>query len=142
LQSFTAGPYRVTAFPANHDPSVDPLLYAIEADGHSLFYGTDTAVLPEDTWRAFHQHNLRFDVVVLDHTYGPRVAGHPDHLNARQLVEHVARLREEGLLTGIARVFANHLAHETNPPHPELAEFAAQHGYEVAYDGLTVVQPG
>lgn len=141
LQSFTAGPYRVTAFPANHDPTVGPLLYAIEADGRSIFYGVDTAPLPEETWRAFGQHNLRFDVVILDHTYGIG-EGASDHLNVRQFIEHVARMREEGLLAGDARVFAHHLAHDSNPVHPELAEIAAQYGYEVAYDGLTVVNGG
>jgi phosphoribosyl 1,2-cyclic phosphate phosphodiesterase len=137
LESFPVGPYRVTAFPANHDPTVDPLLYAIEADGRTIFYGTDTAPLPEDTWRAFHRHHMRFDVVILDHTYG---AGRSDsdHLNAQQFVEHVARLREEGRLSDHARVFATHLSPETIPPHPDLAEIAAHHGYDVAYDGLTV----
>jgi phosphoribosyl 1,2-cyclic phosphate phosphodiesterase len=137
LQSFTAGPYHVTAFPANHDPTVDPLLYAVEADGRSIFYGTDTATLPEETWQGFHRRKLRFDLVILDHTYGPDEPG-SDHLSARQFIEHVARMREEGLLTDKARAFATHIAHEGNPVHPELADFAARHGYEVAYDGLTV----
>lgn len=137
LQSFTAGPYQVTAFPANHDPTVDPLLYAIEADGRSVFYGTDTAELPEETWQAFHQHELRFDVLILDHTYGPDEQG-SDHLSACQFIEHMARMREEGLLADQARVLATHIAHEGNPVHPELADFAARHKYEIAYDGLVV----
>ena len=137
LQSFAVGPYQVSAFPANHDPTVEPLLYAVEGDGRAIFYGTDTATLPEETWRAFHQHKLRFDVVILDHTYGPDELG-SDHLNAQQFVEHVARLNEEGLLADKVRVFATHIAHAGNPVHPELADFAARHGYEVAYDGLLV----
>ena len=131
LQSFTVGPYQVTALPANHDPTVDPLLYAIEADGRSIFYGIDTATLPEETWHAFHRHKLRFDVVILDHTYGPDQSG-SDHLNAWQFIEHVARMREEGLLADGARAFATHISHPGNPVHPELADFAARHGYEVA----------
>jgi phosphoribosyl 1,2-cyclic phosphodiesterase len=137
FQPFTIGRYRVTPFPANHDPDVEPLLYAVEADGRSIFYGTDTATLLEETWKDFHQHQLCFDVVILDHTYGPDEPG-SDHLSAHQLIEHAARLREEGLLTDGARVFATHIAHEGNPPFPELTDFAAQHGYEIAYDGLTV----
>lgn len=137
LESFTAGPYQVTPFPANHDPTAGPLLYAIVAGGRSLFYATDTAPLPEETWRALHRRHLRFDVLVLDHTYG-YVEEASDHLNAWQFIEHVARMREEGLLADDARVFATHLAHETNPPHPELADIAARHGYEVAHDGLQV----
>ena len=137
LQSFTIGRYQVTAFPAQHDPTVDPLLYAVEADGHSIFYGTDTATLPEETWQGFQRHKLRFDLVILDHTYGPDERG-SDHLSAHQFIEHVARMREEGLLADKARAFATHIAHEGNPVHPELADFAARHGYEIAYDGLTV----
>ena len=44
----------------------------------------------------------------------------------------------ESLLARNARIFATHISHEGNPPHPALAEFAARHGYEIAYDGLEV----
>jgi phosphoribosyl 1,2-cyclic phosphate phosphodiesterase len=135
FQTFHAGPYRVTAFPANHDPSVEPLLFAIQNGGSTIFYGTDTAVLSEAAWHAFHQYKLRFDLVILDHTYGPEQAG-SDHLSARQFIEHLARLREEGLLSDHGQAFATHIAHEGNPAHPELVVFAEQHGYQVAYDGL------
>jgi phosphoribosyl 1,2-cyclic phosphate phosphodiesterase len=137
LETFTAGPYRVTAFAANHDPVVEPLLYAVQMGGRSVFYGADTAELPEEFWRALHRRRLRFDVVILDHTYGPDEAG-SDHLSARDVTAYAARMREEGLLAEGGRVLATHIAHEGNPAHPELAEFAAGHGYEVAYDGLVV----
>ncbi|HLA96836.1 MAG TPA: MBL fold metallo-hydrolase [Anaerolineales bacterium] len=136
-QSFIVGRYRVTAFPASHDPGVAPLLYAIQADGRCIFYGTDTASLAEKTWRAFHRQKLQFNLVILDHTYGPQQSG-SDHLNAWQLIEHARRMREEGLLAENGRVFATHIAHEGNPAYPELAEFAAGHGYEIAYDGLSL----
>jgi phosphoribosyl 1,2-cyclic phosphate phosphodiesterase len=137
LQSFSMGPYRVTAFPANHDPLVDPLLYAIKTEGRCIFYGLDTATLLEETWQAFHQFGLRFDLVILDHTYGPNQTG-SDHLSAHQVIEHLARMRAERLLTEQTRVFASHIAHEGNPSHPELTSFAVQFGYEIAYDGLTL----
>jgi phosphoribosyl 1,2-cyclic phosphate phosphodiesterase len=137
LQPFQAGGYRVIPLPANHDPAVEPLLYAIQAEGRTILYATDTAVFPQETWRAFHQFKLEFDLVILDHTYGPEEPG-SDHLSAQQVSEHLARMRAEGLLAAKARAFATHIAHEGNPPHAELAEFAARHGYKVAYDGLTV----
>jgi phosphoribosyl 1,2-cyclic phosphate phosphodiesterase len=137
FQRVHCGRYRVTAFPANHDPQLECLLYAVEAEGRSIFYGTDTAVLPEVVWEGFHRAGLQFDVVILDHTYGPEEPG-SDHLSAREVVAHAARLRDENLLADDGRVLATHIAHEGNPPHPELASFAADHGYEVAYDGLVV----
>jgi phosphoribosyl 1,2-cyclic phosphate phosphodiesterase len=137
LRPFDAGRYRVTPFQANHDPVVEPLLYAIAADGRCIFYGTDTTALPEETWRGFHQHRLRFDLVILDHTFG-EAARSDGHLNARLFAEQVARLREEGLLNAGARIFAQHISHADNPPHPDLVVIAARRGYDVAYDGLTV----
>ena len=137
LTPFTFGHYRVTAFPANHAPTMGAMLYAVEGDGRSIFYGTDTAVLPESVWQAFHSWQMRFDLVILDHTYGPNQAG-SDHLSAHQVIAQVARMRGEGLLTHNGRAFATHIAHEGNPAHPELVDFAKQHGYEVAYDGLVL----
>ena len=136
-QSFPCGDYRVTAVAAQHDALVEPLLYAVQAGERCLFYGTDTAVLPEETWQALHQSKLRFDLVILDHTYGPQQDG-TDHLSAQQFIAHVARMRAEGLLREEGRAFATHIAHEGNPAHPALVDFAAQHGYEVAYDGLRI----
>jgi phosphoribosyl 1,2-cyclic phosphate phosphodiesterase len=137
LQPFAVGAYRVIAFPANHAPGLGALLYSIEQDGYSVFYGIDTATLFEETWRAFHQYKIQFDLVVLDHTYGPEQPG-SDHLSAHQVSEHVKRLRQEGVLKDNGRVLATHIAHEGNPAHTELTEFALQHGYEVAYDGLRI----
>jgi len=137
-QTFKADRYRITVFSANHDLPLNCLLYAIEAEGRAIFYGTDTGTLPEETWQALHRCGLQFDVVILDHTYGPGRPGGPDHLSASQVAEYAARMRAEGLMTAGGRVFATHIAHEDNPPHPQLADFAARHGYEIAYDGLTV----
>ena len=137
LEPFTAGPYKAIAFPANHDQMVEPLLYAIEKKGRCIFYGTDTAALPDETWQGFHNHGLRFDIVILDHTYGPDEP-RSDHLSARHLIEHASRMRKEGLLAENGRILATHIAHEGNPVHPELVDFASTHGYEIAYDGLKV----
>ncbi len=135
LQPFGMGNYRVIAFPANHAPGMGAMLFAVEDRGHSIFYGTDTASLFEETWQAFHHFQMKFDLVILDHTYGPSQPG-SDHLSAHQVIEHVQRMRSEGLLKSNGRAFATHIAHEGNPAHPELAAFAAEHGYEAAYDGL------
>ena len=77
------------------------------------------------------------DLLILDHTFGykGRSSG---HMNSEQFVEHVARLRGMGLLAPAARVFATHIGHHSNPAHPDLAQYAAARGYEVAYDGLSV----
>ena len=137
LKPFTFGRYRATALPANHAPTMGAMLYAVEAGGRNIFYGTDTAVLAEPTWQAFHELHMCFDLVILDHTYGPAEEG-SDHLSAHQFMDHVARMRAEGLMTRSGRAIATHIAHQGNPVQPDLAAFAERHGYEVAYDGLVL----
>lgn len=137
LQPTQVGPYRVIGFPANHAHGYGAFLYAIQDADGAIFYGTDTTVLLEETWQAFHRFGLHFDIVIFDHTYGPDEPA-SDHLNARELARHVQRMRDEKLLAENGLAFATHIAHEGNPPHEALAAFAAQHGYEVAYDGLIV----
>lgn len=138
LQSFSVSRYQVTAFLANHDPVVDSLLYSVRADGCNIFYGIDTATLPDETWKGFQRHKMQFDLVILDHTYGPDEPGSDQHLCAHQFIGHMERMREEGLLTDTARIIATHIHHQGNPGHPELSDFAESHGYEIAYDGLIV----
>jgi phosphoribosyl 1,2-cyclic phosphodiesterase len=135
LTPFTFGPYRVIAFPANHAPTMGALIYAVETDRKSIFYGIDTAEFFEQTWQRLLQYDLQFDLVILDHTYGLQESGN-DHLSARQFEQHIQRMRQTGLLKPNGRAFATHIAHQGNPAHPELVEYARGHGYEVAYDGL------
>lgn len=138
FQSFAVGPYRVHSVRANHDTqNITAMLYVIERDGRTLFYGTDTGTLPEETWLALRAAGHRCNVVILDHTFGltQRATG---HMNQEQFLEQVARLREEGLLATDVRVFAHHLAHHSNPSHPELTRIAAEYGYEIPYDGLVI----
>jgi phosphoribosyl 1,2-cyclic phosphate phosphodiesterase len=137
LQEFDAGPYHVLSVAANHAPNTTALLHVITHGGRTLFYATDTHELPEATWQALAAYGRPFHAVVMDHTYGPGHAGE-GHLSAAQFLAHVARMRDLGLLAAGAQVYATHIAHETNPPHPELAAYAAEHGYAVAYDGLVV----
>ncbi len=141
FQEFMAGPYQVLSVAANHDPSITAMLYVIERDGRVLFYATDTGEIAEPSWQALisycQTHARKFNVVAMDHTFG-FVGRSNGHMNKEQFQEQIERMRSEGLLAADARIFAHHLAHHSNPPHPELAEYAAQHGYQVAYDGLIV----
>src|SRR4051794_567951 len=88
-------------------------------------------------WETLKAHHLSFDVVVLDQTYGIK-ADSPSHMISAVVVETIARMNAQVLFKPGARGFANRIGHLSNPVHRKLAEFAATHGYEVAYDGLTI----
>jgi len=137
FQEFAVGPYHVHSVLATHDPKLTPLLHVVEQAGRSLFYGTDTGPLSEATWAALSTAGHRFNVVVLDHTFGLRERS-GGHMNQEQFLETADRLRAEGLLADDARIFAQHFGHHSNPDHSELVALAAKWGYEIPYDGLVV----
>lgn len=135
--STSIGPYRVYSVPANHGDGIEAMLHAIEREGRQLFYATDTGSLPDEVWQALAREGWVFDVVVMDHTFG--FAGRArTHLNAEQFREQIAEMRRFGLIHPATRIFATHLAHHSNPLHDHLVTIGAEHGYEIAYDGLRV----
>ncbi|MBA3869762.1 MAG: hypothetical protein H0X30_11500 [Anaerolineae bacterium] len=137
LQPFKVGKYEIVAFPSDHDLSVKSLLYSIKEDGFTVFYGTDTDNLTDETWYGFRELNMHFDIVILDHTYGPD-ADSGGHLNANRFIEHIRKMKSDHLLADNARILATHISHEGNPSHAELSKYAEKFGYEIAYDGLVI----
>lgn len=137
FEAYCIGDYRITGYPANHGDDQGFLLYSIAQGDHAVFYGTDTSVLSEEVWEHLQRARVRYDVVILDHTYGIGFDSRPaDHLASKDVAAHADRFRENGLLKDNGVVYATHLSHEGNLEHDALDEYAMGHGYRVAYDGL------
>ncbi len=125
----------VTAVESLHDPQDGSLLYVIEEKEKAFLYATDTLQFTDKAMELLKK--FRLDAMAIDHTYGPGVNG-GGHLNADQAAEEIERLRSEGILKPEGHAYATHISHEGMPPHEELTGFAREHGYEIAWDGLTV----
>lgn len=137
FEAYRIGDYRVTGYPANHGNDQGFLLYSVVQGGRALFYGTDTSVLSEEVWEHLQREHIRYDVVILDHTYGIGFESRPaDHLASKDVAAHADRFRACGILKDNGVVYATHLSHEGNLEHDALDEYAMGHGYRVAYDGL------
>ena len=142
-EACAVGNYRVTGYPANHGTDQGSLLYSIEQGHHAVFYGTDTSVLSEEVWEHLLLHRTRYDLLVLDHTYGIGLDSRPaDHLGSRDVIAHANRFRESRLLKDNGIVYATHISHEGNLEHDALDEYARKHGYRVAFDGLRLLLDG
>ncbi len=136
-ETFSAGPYQVTALKANHAPNFQALIYAISSNGRAVLYGTDTEALPEETWQALKSLSYAFDLVIFDHTNGSNPPAY-GHLNAQLVTEHTQRMRQEGILKEGGETYITHISHGGNPTHEALAEASRPRGYQVAYDGLVL----
>ena len=130
--------YRIQTVAANHDPTADPMLFAIEWRGRRLFWGTDTSALPADTWPRLAALGWRFDVAVFDHDQGFAAPLSASHMGSAQMRREVARMRELGMLGPGSRVIGTHLGHHSHGPHSVESRRARAHGYELAWDGMLV----
>ncbi|MFN2111164.1 MAG: MBL fold metallo-hydrolase, partial [Anaerolineae bacterium] len=136
-ERYTIGPYNITGYPANHATEYAALLYSIAYEDHAIFYGTDTAPLFDAVWHDLIAKETRFDLFILDHTYGQ---GYPstDHLATEDFIRHVDLINKHRLLKEDGRIYATHLSHEGIQEHEALQQFANRHGYHIAYDGLVI----
>ena len=134
------GFYQITGYPANHG-SVDEgcFIYMIKAGERCLLYATDTSVLAEELWQDFVKKNVKFDLIILDCTYGLGFESRKrDHLAIKDFIEHVKRFRGSGLLQESGEIYATHISHEGCLLHSEYDNFALARGYHIAYDGLKI----
>ena len=136
--SVILGRRRITAIESNHDPADGSLLWAIEEGDRAFLYATDTMRFTDRALDLFAARGMRFDVIALDHTYGPGTTG-GGHLGADEGIAEIRRLRQAGALKPECRVLATHISHEGMLPHAELCKFAAENSYEIAWDGMEIL---
>jgi phosphoribosyl 1,2-cyclic phosphodiesterase len=136
-QTFNVGPYEFTAVPASHDSPGMCVLYAIRLGDHAIFYGTDSGPIADEAWETLKAKGITFDVVILDHTMGVN-EGNAGHMSGAMVVDTIARMRDYGLLREGVRAYGTHVAPHSNPIHEKMSIIAAESGYEIAYDGLTI----
>lgn len=133
------GNYEVLAVPAAYDRIPDTYLFAIResSTGQTIFYGTDTAPLPDETWDEVAQRGWRFDLFILEQTMGSG-AESLGHHNARQFQRSISQGRLAGVIDVTTRVVATHFVHHSCPSHRELEAQGAVNGFIPAWDGLTL----
>ncbi len=135
FDTWSSDGYTITAFRANHALEYpEAVFYSIDDGRHSLLYATDTGPFFDDTWEALAGHT--FDTIILEETMGN--GEYAQHLGFDGFVEHVRRMRVQGMLRPGGRILATHFSHSGNPTHEKLEAILTPHGVEVAYDGLEI----
>ncbi len=137
FQPFFAGDYAVTPLEADHGPTTEPVIYAIEKDGRSLLYAHDTGYFPDVTWQYMLEQKMVFDLVTLDCT-NIQLPGRQNHMGLAACTEVKERLLAEGLAHQDTTFVVNHFSHNGGLIHDELVPVAGELGFLVAYDGCTM----
>ncbi len=131
------GDYRVMTLPANHEAFGPAVLYAIEGpDGSSVLYATDTGRWVDAA--ADLLAGWRFDVVLMEQTFGDRTELGDQHLALESFADELGLLRGLRCVDADTRVVAVHLSHH-NPPEEELAFRLGAVGAELLPEGTRIV---
>lgn len=130
--------YRVTPYPANHDPGAGPFVYAIQSNDACLFYCNDSGVPCDAVFEHIAGQGLRFDAVSLDCTgiLQPWRDGHMGLPANREVVE---RLTAIGAVDEHTKIIVNHFSHNGGLTYAQLVEqLSGNANWHVSYDGMTV----
>jgi phosphoribosyl 1,2-cyclic phosphate phosphodiesterase len=142
FETFSVGPYTVTALRARHDMTIDPLFYVIRKAGKTLLWANDTGPFWPETWQALDalaQKGEVFNAACIEATTGTHDAVAPEiggHMSIKTCGETHKELRRRGLLTEASQCYAHHFSHHATPPHYELTALLAPYRVLPAYDGL------
>jgi phosphoribosyl 1,2-cyclic phosphate phosphodiesterase len=131
------GEFLITPIRAKHgSQGEDAHNIIFERNGKSFLYATDTGIWPEETW--LHLRDFKLDALVIECTNGFVANEYDGHLDLKQCVEVVERLRKQGTLNSNSQIFTTHHSHHGGATHAELEEALCSHGIAPGFDGLLI----
>lgn len=138
FEPFEVDGYTVTPLPANHDPAAGALIYQISDGSRTLLYAHDTGLLLPGVWAWWARYPAHFDFVSMDCTGGGLHGWRDGHMCLETNAEFARKLLDAGYADAHTGWCVNHFSHNGGLIYDELAPLAAQHGWQTAYDGMTV----
>jgi len=132
FEPFEAGSFTVTALPALHDPTERCLIYMIEREGKRILYGNDTGIFPDEVFD--YIAGKQFDLISLDCTNGTKPEG-TNHMGMPDAQTIKRRMESIGCLKPTTKIVLHHFSHNGGPYHDAMVEIAAEHNFDVSYDG-------
>lgn len=127
----------VRAFPADHAPGLEAVVFLVTMGGRTVFFCNDTGLLPDVSWEALGNLSgrLRIDVAILDDCFGLRECEH-GHMGKGAVLETFDRLDSLRLSDGATVKVVNHFSHNAGQLQDELEAFFLPRGILVGYDGM------
>lgn len=144
FERYTFDDYTVVPLLANHNthkPGEQPLLYSIEAEGKTLYYGTDTGWLPAATWdyMVTQQYDaMIFELTIGEASYDFRIFTHTS-IEMLKIMLRTIRHRETKHYNATkvgCKFFSTHHARTLHPDQATLEATLAPLNVTPAFDGM------
>lgn len=133
---FTLGEYTITPISANHSNGEDAHNFLITHNNKTLLYATDTGIWLPATWNFLR--NWSIDLLIIECTEGIVPTPYNGHLDTKECLSVVERLRRLGTLVPGSTVVTTHHSHNGDATHAELEAILNPHDIIVGYDGLSL----
>lgn len=138
FEPFSAAGYKVTPLKANHDYTLEPVIYIIEKDGKSILWGHDTGYFCPETWEYIEKSGIRFDFVSLDCTQAMDGVTYNWHMCVKACCDVKDRLLKNNNADDNTIFVLNHFSHNGGIVYDDLVPIAKDLGFLVSYDGFEV----
>jgi phosphoribosyl 1,2-cyclic phosphate phosphodiesterase len=135
FETFHHGKYSITPVRARHIDDEDCQNLLIQADGATFLYATDTGLPYEETYEFLRGYSI--DALVIECTDGFCSTTYEGHLDIKECISVVNRLRNDGCLPVESRVITTHHSVRGLARHCDLERALAPHGIEPGYDGIS-----
>ena len=133
------GDYTVHVLPGRHASENEAVLYVIEKEGRTLFYGNDTGIFSEDIDDYLVKQGVKINLLSLDCTNCDKVYNYYAHMNMAEGRSIADRFKKKGLLADDVQLYYTHFSHNPGYIYDDLVEIARdKYGFNVTYDGLVL----
>ncbi len=136
-EDFNVSDYVFTPLVANHGNNETCFLYEIKRNGKNILFAHDTGAFVKSVWTHWKEHKPYFDLIIFDCTHqssegASNHMGFKDNLAMREIM-----LKEE-YVDDKTQFVLTHFSHNGGLNHKEINEWADEHGFICAYDGIEI----
>ena len=134
----TVGSFEVVPYKANHDFRTYPYIYEISDGQKKMLYAHDTGSFLDETWQYIEKSKPFFNLVSLDCTMGLADSAGHHHMSTKDCFATRIKMLESGVADESTIFVLNHFSHNGHVTYDELVPIAAENGFLVSYDGMSV----
>ena len=130
--------YEIWTLKARHMETENAVFYLIKQGDKAFLQCNDTGVLWEENYEFLASLGVKIDAVCLDCTMGNSGDSYFGHMNFKECLDTVERMRKSDFVKHDTRFILTHFSHNGLVLHEEFEELCAPYNIEVAYDGMEI----
>lgn len=131
--------YEIWTLKAKHMKTENALFYLIKQGDKAFMQCNDTGLLWEEDYQFLSSLGIKIDLICLDSTMGGQEKSYFGHMNVKECLETVEKMRKSNFVKQNTRYVLTHFCHNGILLHEEYEKICNPHNVEIAYDGMEIV---